>query len=429
MTIKQKSQTLHRLETHYKNLIEQYQGILPQSVTSRSKEIFIKHGLPNSRHEDWKYTTLDNLYSADLYQAETISHATADHYRTDGLPLSHNSDSIIISAINRTTHGHLPKGLTINFYNHHLSLENQAIEKPLSQSNQALTKALPDDPMLALNQALCTLVINIEVDSNTVIESPIVIDYGNGTEISYELPRIKAVQVIVSCAQSTEITLIEYHRNGVSQQELNLISCHFKLKKNAQCKHFSLSNHNQNNQRFWYAHGSIANDAHLHSNAFVSGEQLVRSFFCTDLNGEGAGATINSAYHANQSQTIDIRTLTRHLQPRCNSVQLHQGLLDGQSNGVFNGMIYVDPKALKTDGQMDNNVMLLATTAQNSSKPQLEIYADDVKCSHGFTCGTIDENQLYYMRSRGIAEAIARQHILKAFISRVTENFPSYIHL
>ena len=417
-----KPQFLISLQEHYSSLLNSEEGILPKSIVSCAKDSFRQHGFPTNRHEDWKYTALDKLHQAN----SVFSAGDSSSYETKGLPLDNIDNAIVVSVVEKKVIGQMPVGLTIQFFNSAESIDNSSLKKAIVKNNENFNQLLADDAMLALNQALCQLIITIEVNQNTVLESPIVIDYGN-SQVANEAVTVKPVQLSISLAQSSQATLIEYHRNSSSQQELSLTTCTFNLEQNSQCQHYSLSNQEESNQHFWYGYGCIDRDAHLQSNALVKGEQLVRRFFCNDLHGEGAQVTVNSAYQAENNQTHDIRTLTRHLQANCQSVQLHQGLLDDQAVGVFNGMIYVDPKALKTDGQMDNNVMLLTPKAQNNSKPQLEIYADDVKCSHGFTCGSMDENQLYYMRSRGIPEALARQQILKAFVARVTENFPSYV--
>jgi Fe-S cluster assembly protein SufD len=413
-----KPQALLSLEDYYLSLLQEEKGILSSSIATEAKKRFKQYGLPTNRHEEWKYTSLDNLYKAK----PLLNNEAKINYGNENLPLKHTADMIIVSVAKQTIIGNVPTGLSIDFTNN-----NQAIE----QLNARFNEVLPEDPMFSLNQALCHRVITVNITKNTVIEAPIVIDYGNDVESSYQTQNaiLKSVQVVVSLEQSAQATLLECHRNLTGEKELSIIACAFNLAQNAQCQHYSVSNQQMENQHFWYGYGSVGRDAHLQSNSLVAGEQLARRFFCNDLNGEGAEVTVNSAYQAKETQTLDIRTFTRHLKPNCQSMQLHQGLLDDRSTGVFNGMIYVDPVALKTDGQMDNNVMLLTPQAQNNSKPQLEIYADDVKCSHGFTCGSIDKNQLYYMRSRGIPEALARKQILKAFIARVTENFPSYINV
>ena len=142
---------------------------------------------------------------------------------------------------------------------------------------------------------------------------------------------------------------------------------------------------------------------------FATGAALSRTNIYTTLDGEGCGATLNGLYMLDGEQHCDHQTQIIHAQPNCFSRELYKGVLDGRSHGVFNGKVYVHPIAQKTDGKQTNNdAAALGRRAQIDTKPQLEIFADDVKCTHGATVGQIDETALFYMKSRGIDNALAR---------------------
>ena len=141
----------------------------------------------------------------------------------------------------------------------------------------------------------------------------------------------------------------------------------------------------------------------------------------TVLGGEGCGATLNGLYMLDGAQHCDHQTRIEHAEPNCFSREIYKGLLDGRSHGVFNGKVYVRPEAQKTDGKQENHALLLSPTAQIDSKPQLEIFADDVKCTHGATVGQLDETALFYMKSRGVDNELARRLLTYAFAADVLE--------
>jgi len=164
-----------------------------------------------------------------------------------------------------------------------------------------------------------------------------------------------------------------------------------------------------------------ARDSHFVSFSFATGASLARTNVFTVLGGPGAGATLNGLYMVNGQQHVDHQTRIEHAEPDCFSRELYKGVLDGASHGVFNGKVYVRPVAQKTDGKQSNNNLLLSPHARVDTKPQLEIFADDVKCTHGATIGRIDETALFYMKSRGINAPAARQLLTYAFAADVLE--------
>jgi Fe-S cluster assembly protein SufD len=164
-----------------------------------------------------------------------------------------------------------------------------------------------------------------------------------------------------------------------------------------------------------------ARDSHLVSFSFAIGASLSRTNVYTELRGEGGGATLNGLYLGDDRQHIDHQTRIEHVAPNCYSRELYKGILDGASHGVFNGKVYVHPAAQKTDGKQTNNTLLLSERAQIDTKPQLEIFADDVKCTHGATVGRLDETSLFYMKSRGINARTARDLLTYAFAADVLE--------
>jgi Fe-S cluster assembly protein SufD len=162
-------------------------------------------------------------------------------------------------------------------------------------------------------------------------------------------------------------------------------------------------------------------DSSYHSFSYATGADLARTNVYTVLAGEGAHATLNGLYMLEGSQHSDHQTRIEHAEPNCTSHEVYKGVLDGRSHGVFNGKVFVRPEAQKTDGKQSNNNLLLSPDARVDTKPQLEIFADDVKCTHGATVGRLDETALFYFRSRGIPESRARTLLTYAFAAEVIE--------
>ena len=163
----------------------------------------------------------------------------------------------------------------------------------------------------------------------------------------------------------------------------------------------------------------LSRNAVVTSNSITLGGALVRNDIGVVLDGEGAECTLNGLYLAGGKQHIDNHTTIDHASPHCASHELYKGILDGDGRAVFNGKIIVRLDAQKTDAKQSNKALLLSERAQVNTKPQLEIFADDVKCNHGATVGQFDEDALFYLRARGLGREEARRILIQAFATDV----------
>jgi Fe-S cluster assembly protein SufD len=168
-------------------------------------------------------------------------------------------------------------------------------------------------------------------------------------------------------------------------------------------------------------HATLGASARFSTMNVSMGGALVRNDVHTILDGEGIDARVDGLYLAGGRQHVDNHTYIRHAKPDCHSFELYKGILDDKARGVFNGRIFVDPVAQKTDAKQENNCMLLSDEARINSNPQLEIFADDVKCTHGAAIGKTDDTAIFYLRSRGIPFQEARDLMVYAFASEVIE--------
>jgi Fe-S cluster assembly protein SufD len=169
----------------------------------------------------------------------------------------------------------------------------------------------------------------------------------------------------------------------------------------------------------WYA--SQGSNCAYEAFSFAVGADLSRTNIATLLDGEGSHVSLDGLYLVNGDQTVDHQTSVIHAKESCTSHELYKGVMDGESHAVFNGKVYVRPEAQKTDGKQSNNNLLLSEGARVDTKPQLEIYADDVKCTHGATVGPVDSTALFYLKSRGIGPEIALRLLTYAFAAEVLE--------
>jgi Fe-S cluster assembly protein SufD len=170
-----------------------------------------------------------------------------------------------------------------------------------------------------------------------------------------------------------------------------------------------------------HLHVRLARSSTFRSTALTFGGRIARNDIVARLDGEGAECTLNGLYVATAQQLVDTHTTIDHAQPHCPSHELYKGILGGRARAVFNGKIIVRPLAQKTDAKQTNKALLLSDDAQVNTKPQLEIFADDVKCTHGAAIGQLDDDAMFYLRARGIAESEARAMLVHAFAGEVLD--------
>jgi Fe-S cluster assembly protein SufD len=221
----------------------------------------------------------------------------------------------------------------------------------------------------------------------------------------------------VELAPATQLTLIEQHERLQDAPVLNNCVIEADVAEDAHYRHLKLQR--DTHQGFHMAHHLVCQQRNSTFSSFYAalGASVSRHFTHTYLLGEQAEMNVNSAGLATGDQVMDSRTFTDHATAHCTSRQVHKLVVDDRARGVFDGMIHVAPGAQKTDGLMDNKNLLLGPKAKVDAKPRLEIYADDVKCSHGSATGQLDPNQLFYARARGIDSQTAQLMITTAFLA------------
>ncbi|SMY33174.1 Fe-S cluster assembly protein SufD [Photobacterium andalusiense] len=257
----------------------------------------------------------------------------------------------------------------------------------------------------------------ITVTENVILDKPIYLLHFSDSKTGHVI----SIRHYLQLEKLASCQLVEHHISSADAQGTTLCRLSTTVADGARLEHVKLieASHDQCH----LAHNDIktARDVNVSSSTFLLSGQLIRHQLSIDLGDVGCDVSFNSLALPTFGECFDSRTFLRHRAPHCHSQQLHKIVGLGEGVGVFDGMIYVDQGAIKTDGQMDNHNLLLSTKSQVNSRPKLEIYADDVKCSHGATTGKIDSEQVFYLQARGIPKQLAEQMITTAFAAQVCE--------
>ena len=267
----------------------------------------------------------------------------------------------------------------------------------------------------ALNTAFISDGAFIELQPDTVVERPIhLLFVSDGDGVSH--PR----NLVVAGRHSRAVVIESYVSVRNSEYFTNAVT-EIAVGDGAHIDHYKIQRESESAFHVGTVQARESRDSQLHSFSFATGGSLARTNIYTSLDGDAATCTLNGLYLTDGTQHIDNQTSIEHIAPNCPSHEVYKGVLDGRSHGVFNGKVYVHPEAQKTDGKQSNNNLLLSPTARVDTKPQLEIFADDVKCTHGATVGRLDELAMFYLNSRGIGRETARTLLTYAFAADVLE--------
>lgn len=376
---------------------------------------FWELGFPTVRDEDWRFTSLAPLNTQTFWLATNSGTALVDLDTIDTLTPAGVTNRIVfvngqyapeLSRIEETA------GLVVMPLG-----EAIAAGHPLVQQHLAKHEKYRHDAFTALNTAFIENGAFVHVKRGAVIEQPIYVLYvsvGNG-EALMSHPR----NLIVADEQSQATIVEDYVSVGADAGTpfFSNVVTELIAGQDSVLSHFMIEREDTAAINISTLHLQQARNANVDSHSVLIGGGLVRNNVHPVLAGQGADCLINGLFVANGRQHMDNYMKVEHAAPHCNSRQFYNGILDGQSRGVFHGRIIVHKDAQKTDAKQTNRNLLLSDGAQIDTKPQLEIYADDVKCTHGATIGQMDEEALFYMRSRGIAEQEARRLMLFAFAS------------
>ncbi|QCX53094.1 Fe-S cluster assembly protein SufD [Elizabethkingia sp. JS20170427COW] len=408
---------LEQITQNYNSFVEGLQQDFLQDKRKQALQIFEEKGFPKKKEEEYKYTNLSEIVKKDYNFFPTLDHQITKA-TLDELHLGEEDFDYIVF-VNGKLHTELSK---ISEGNAELLSFEEAIAKGENQEffNQYFNTITHQDNVFAdLNLAYFKFGFFLKVPKNTIVEKPIHVFYlsQNQKENTFYNTRNLLVAEVGS-----KIEVIESHHNFDETYTFTNSVTEIFAYPNAKADWHKLQNDSDTAYLLDNTYVKQEKDSLATVNTFAFGGKLVRNNLQFIHNGENINSFMNGITVINKDQFVDHHTSVQHNFPNCESYQNYKGVYGGQSHGVFNGKVYVDKIAQKTNAYQQNNNVLLTEGATIDSKPELEIYADDVKCSHGCTVGQLDQDALFYLRARGISEREAKALLLYAFAHDAMEN-------
>ena len=389
------------------------QTTLPGAFASLRDDAFScfdRLGFPTTRLEEWRFTNVAPIAGTTFVATTPDTDYTRAELDALKLPRLGGPELVFVNgrfapALSMTDG--LPAGVRTRSLATVLADDAETIAPHLGRLARFDSHAFT-----ALNTAFLRDGAVIEVASGVVVDTPIHLVFvtRSGAEPVLSHPR-----VLVLTDANSQVRVVESHAGDGETAYLNNTVTEISVGDHAVVDHYTVVREAESAFRVGSLHATLGRAGNFSSHTITLGGALVRNEASVVLAGEGGACTLNGLYLANGRQLVDNQTTIDHAQPHCDSHELYKGILDGRSRAVFNGKIIVRLDAQKTDAKQSNKALLLSESAQITTKPQLEIFADDVKCTHGATVGQLDTSSLFYLRSRGLSREQARQLLTHAF--------------
>jgi Fe-S cluster assembly protein SufD len=381
-------------------------------VRRQAFEKFLQRGFPAARDEHWKYTNLRRLEAREFGigqpEAAYLAPPTAaiDAYQlmfVDGWYRPALSTPPTVSGLQISSLAQLQRN----------DMETLA---------SALAIAANDSSQfVALNTALTQDGVLIDAAANVILDKPILLTFAWSRQ---EASLMAHPRVVLRMGKHSKLCVVEQYVDGGTVAHFNNAVSTVQLADGAELEHCHIQDENTHTFHIGLLHADLAAHAKLTSHQVNFGAALARMDINVLLQGAEASVALNGLQFAGGHQHHDAHTLVEHCVPHTSSTEDYRGIADGRSRVVFNGKVMVHKKAVKTDAQQSSRNLLLATSAEIDTKPELEIYNDDVKCAHGATVGQLDANALFYLRSRGLDAAQARALLTQAFADHIISHLP-----
>ena len=382
-------------------------------IRTQAIKKFEEEGFPTKRLENWKYTSLKKTLQHDykLFPSKSV----VLEFKDIESFLINDIESYKIIFVDGKYCSHLSETT-------HDGMDICILSSALTQSKYDLVienyfdKIAKKDGITSLNTAFSSEGSFIHIPKNIQVDKPIQIIYfstGKNESVLYQPRNLVVVD------ENSQVEIIEkYHSLNDNSVLVNTVTEIYADKK-SNIKHYKIQNDNNTSSLIDNTFVSQEHSSSYSLHTFSFGGELIRNNLNIFQNDERIESSINGITIIDDNQHVDHNTLIHHRKPNCNSYQDYKGIFGGKSVGVFNGRVLVEKEAQKTNAFQANNNVLISDKAAINTKPQLEIFADDVKCSHGCTVGQLDKNALFYLRSRGIAEKEATALMMYGFANKV----------
>ena len=385
-------------------------------IRSNAIKVFESSGFPTKKEEAWKYTSLNKLVKQDYSLYPKKEHNLelkdvrkyflhdVDTYKVVFV------DGVYSSFLSETTHDKID-----------VCLFSAAISKPKYKPviEAYFNKAAKEESLTSLNTAFAKEGAYIFIPKHQEVEKPIeIINFSTGNEAALMLQPRNLIVV----GENAHVQIIERHQSLSDNAVLTNSVTEIFAERRAYVDYYKIQNDRISASLIDNTYVKQEADSHCRVHTFSFGGNVTRNNLNFYQHGQGCDSTLNGVTILEDKQHVDHNTLVHHIEPNCESHQDYKGIFGDSSTGVFNGKVVVEKEAQKTDAFQQNNNILISDKATINAKPQLEIFADDVKCSHGCTIGQLDADSLFYLRSRGIGMKEARALLMYAFANNVLES-------
>lgn len=389
-----------------------------QSLRQDACARFSETGFPTTHDEDWRFTNVAAVANTpfELAGPDAVSREQLEQFGTSQFACCLVFVNGLFSQRLSNT-ATLPKGVTAGSLAAQLKNDPASVEQHLGQYLNTQR-----DAFAALNTAFIEDGVYVHVPRGVMVETPIYVLY---VTIPGATPTMNHPRNLIVAHENSHVTVVEDYVSLGEGTTFSNAATELVAGDNANVSHYMIVREGEQAYNFSTLRIQQGRHANVATHSLLLCGALVRNNVHPVLAGEGSECLINGLFMANGRQHMDNYMLVEHASPHCDSRQFYNGILNGQSHGVFHGRIIVHKDAQKTDAKQTNRNLLLSDDAQIDTKPQLEIYADDVKCTHGATIGQFDDNALFYLRSRGLAEAAARHVLLLAFANECLDRMNS----
>lgn len=385
-------------------------------LRSEAIKTFEEKGFPSKKEEEWKYTSLRGLlkedYSLFPKKENTVEFKEVKKYFLHEIDTYKVVfiDGVYSSFLSETTHDKLDVCLLSS------ALSKKKYE-PVIEAY--FNKAANKDSLTSLNTAFAKEGAYIYVPNHVEADKPIeIINFATGNEAATLLQPRNLIVV----GENAHVQIIERHQSLSGNPVLTNVVTEIYAEKRAHLDYYKIQNDKAQASLIDHTYLQQERDSICKVHTFSFGGKLTRNNLSFYQNGEHCDSVLKGITILEEKQHVDHNTLVHHISPNCESHQDYKGIFDDSSTGVFNGKVLVDREAQKIDAFQQNNNILISDKATINAKPQLEIFADDVKCSHGCTIGQLDDDALFYLRSRGIGQKEARALLMYAFANNVLES-------
>ena len=362
---------------------------------------FSSHGFPNRKDEDWKFSDINQIIKKEIGEL---------NFYNEQLKKSEIDKDILLNEIEHNKLIFINGQLVQIDFN---SEDKGKIEFLDNQNN--IDEQLADNSLINLNNALSNKSYKLLVKKNYQIKKPLIIYHTTKSELTSQNINLK---INFELEENSSLKLIDLVKDKGNKNFINIFY-NFSLEKNSILKNYKIDQFENDNIRYMFnnikqSSNSVSETFYLSKGSTFSKNEI----FC-DLKGEHSSAFVNGIFSLNKSKHHEIKAKINHLVENTKSYQLVKSVLENKSRSVYQGKIYVDSKAQKTDGYQLSKAILVDETTEFNAKPELEIYADDVKCSHGSASGSLDENSIFYLMSRGLSYKEARELLINGFLVEV----------